>query len=70
VTRSRVTGPAGYFHRGFGSGCLPRHGGIRHTACTEGVDMKYTKPSLKRLGSLTEITLTTSASCDWSGQLS
>jgi hypothetical protein len=32
--------------------------------------MKYTKPSLKRLGSLTELTLTTSASCDWSSQLS
>jgi hypothetical protein len=35
------------------------------TSNTEGVDMTYTKPSLKRLGSLAELTLT-NASCDYS----
>jgi hypothetical protein len=28
-------------------------------------DMTYTRPTLKRLGSLTELTLTSTASCEW-----
>jgi hypothetical protein len=45
---------------------LPRHGGTRHTY-HGGADMTYTKPSLKRLGSLAELTLS-NASCDYSQQ--